>query len=134
MPYSVGIEHLSGAENMTFSMSSSEAQANNLRRTREFGGKSVKSIGTLAVVLGLAICLPATAKAAEQQAQSADQGAKPVKCLEAAVNPVTGFAVCVNPVGAPVDPPSAADFQPCKPRTHDNEVWTTYEHWSGCGD
>jgi hypothetical protein len=124
MPYSVGIEHLSGAENTTSSMSPSEAQA---YRTREFGGKSVKSIGTLAMMLGLALCLPATARAAEQQAQAADQGAKPVKCLEAAVNPVTGFAVCVNPVGAPVDPPPAAAFQPCKPRTHDNDVWTMYE-------
>ena len=94
----------------------------------------MKRIGTLTVVLGLAICLPTTAKAAEQQPQSADQGVKPLKCLEAAVNPVTGFAVCVNPVGAPIDPPPLADFQPCKSRTHDNEAWTTYEHWSGCGD
>ena len=94
----------------------------------------MKIIGALMVVLGLAICLPASANAAEPQAQSADQGAKPAKCLEAAVNPVTGYAVCVNPVGAPVDPPPVADFQPCKPRAHDNEAWSTYEHGSGCGD
>ena len=96
--------------------------------------KSVKIIGTLMVTLGLALCLLTTAKAADQQAQSADQGAKPAKCLEAAVNPVTGYAVCVNPVGAPVEQPPVAHFQPCKPRAHDKEEWTTYEHGSGCGD
>jgi hypothetical protein len=91
-------------------------------------------VKTLAVALGIALGFPAQALATDQAAQPADGGAKQVKCLEAAVNPVTGYAVCVNPVGAPVEPPPLASFKPCKPREHDNEAWTTYEHWSGCGD
>ena len=34
------------------------------------------------------------------------------KCLEAEVNPVTGHALCIDPIGAPVDPPPAASFPP----------------------
>jgi hypothetical protein len=94
----------------------------------------VKTLGTLVVASGLALVFSAAAHAADQAAQSPDGGTKQAKCLEAAVNPVTGYAVCVNPVGAPVDPPPVASFKPCKPREHDNEAWTTYEHWSGCGD
>jgi hypothetical protein len=94
----------------------------------------VKHISTLGTVLTLALGVSAAAYAADQAAQPADAGAKQAKCLEATVNPVTGYAVCVNPVGAPVDPPPVASFKPCKPREHDNEAWTTYEHWSGCGD
>jgi hypothetical protein len=29
----------------------------------------------------------------------------PTKCKEAVVNPVSGYASCVDPLGAPVDPP-----------------------------
>jgi hypothetical protein len=93
-----------------------------------------KVVKTLRIVaLGIALGLSA-AHATDQAAQSADGEAKQAKCLEAVVNPVTGYAVCVNAVGAPVDPPPVASFKPCKPRAHDNEAWTTYEHWSGCGD
>jgi hypothetical protein len=94
----------------------------------------VKHISTLGTVLTLALGVSAAAYAADQAVQPADAGAKQAKCLEAAVNPVTGYAVCVNPVGAPVDPPPVASFKPCKPREHDSEASTTYEHWSGCGD
>jgi hypothetical protein len=93
-----------------------------------------KTFGTLLVAWGIGLGLSAAAYAADQTAQSPDGGTKPPKCLEAAVNPVTGYALCVNPVGAPVEQPPVADFKPCKPRAHDNEAWTTYEHWSGCGD
>ena len=94
----------------------------------------MKNLSTLVVALGLTLGLQAAALSAEQAAQSQDGGPKPAKCLEAAVNPVTGYAVCVNPVGAPVDPPPVSSLQPCKPRAHDSEAWTTYEHYSGCGD
>lgn len=87
---------------------------------------------TLVVVLGVTLGLPLVAHAEEQSAQPADKSATSAKCLEAAVNPVTGDAVCVNPVGAPVAPPPKAAFQPCKPRAHDKDAWTTYEHSSGC--
>ena len=87
--------------------------------------------------------VPAVAKPAEAStfssaetsaapaSQSAEKAAAPAKCLEAAVNPVTGFAVCVNPRGAPVEAPPPPT-QPCKPRAHDNETGTVYEHWSAC--
>jgi hypothetical protein len=57
---------------------------------------------------------------------------KTAKCLEAAVNPVTGHAVCINPRGAPVEPPPVSALKPCKPRAHDKDDWTVYERWSGC--
>jgi hypothetical protein len=34
------------------------------------------------------------------------------KCLKAEVNPVTGHALCIDPIGAPVDPPPAAELPP----------------------
>jgi hypothetical protein len=70
----------------------------------------------------------------EESAQSEEKSAAPAKCLEAAVNPVTGFAFCINPRGAPVDPPPVSSLHPCKPRAHDNDPMTVYERWSGCGD
>ena len=57
---------------------------------------------------------------------------QPAKCLVAEVNPVTGHAVCINPRGAPVEPPPVSALKPCKPRAHDEGGWTVYERWSGC--
>lgn len=94
----------------------------------------MKDLETLVVALGVTMWLPTIAQSAEQSAPSAGTSATPAKCLEAVVNPVTGFAFCVNPRGAPVDPPPVAALQPCKPRAHDKEDWAVYEHWSGCGD
>jgi hypothetical protein len=94
----------------------------------------VKARKLFVTALSVAFALPIAAHATEQAAPSQDGGAKPAKCLEAVVNPVTGYAFCVNPRGAQVDPPPVSALQPCKPRAHDNEAWTTYEHWSGCGD
>ena len=87
---------------------------------------------TLVVALGVIFWLPTAARSAEETGSS--NSATPAKCLEAAVNPVTGDAICVNPRGAPVEPPPKAAFQPCKPRAHDSDPWTVYEHASGCGD
>jgi hypothetical protein len=93
----------------------------------------VKELTTLVVAFGVTLWLPVVpAQSAEESAKSAEKPATTPKCLEAAVNPVTGYAVCVNPVGAPVEAPPASSFNPCKSRPHDNEAWTTYEHWSGC--
>lgn len=80
---------------------------------------------TLVVALGVTLWLPVAARSetstqpAETPAPSAEQPAAPAKCLEAAVNPVTGFAVCVNPRGAPVEAPPPSAFHPCKPRPQD---------------
>src|SRR5262249_25080316 len=65
--------------------------------------------------------------------QPAESAAAPAKCLEAAVNPVTRSAYCVNRRGAPVDPPPRESLNRlCKPRAPDDDAFTAYEHWSGC--
>jgi hypothetical protein len=46
------------------------------------------------------------------------------KCRKAEVNPVTGHVLCLDPLGAPVDPPPAAELPPCKPDERSGEVWT----------
>lgn len=91
---------------------------------------------TLLLALAMALVLQTGARAADEPAQAQEQSeqpAEPPKCLQAVVNPVTGHAVCVNPSGAPVDPPSAEAFvRPCKPRAHDADPFTMYERYSGC--
>jgi glucose dehydrogenase len=89
---------------------------------------------TLLVAVGVTLWLPLAAQSAEESNPSPEGAAPPPKCLEAVVNPVTGYAFCTNPRGAPVEQPSASALHPCKPRGHDHEDWTVYEHWSGCGD
>jgi len=91
----------------------------------------VKHLKTLIVALGVISGMLMAAQAEDKPASSADAQAAPAKCLEALVNPVTGYTLCVNPRGAPVEqaaPPKA----PCKPRAHDQEIGTVYEHWSAC--
>jgi hypothetical protein len=46
------------------------------------------------------------------------------KCLKAEVNPVTGHALCIDPIGAPVEPPPAAELPPCKPGARTDEAWS----------
>ena len=46
------------------------------------------------------------------------------KCLKAEVNPVTGHALCIDPIGVPVDPPPTAELPPCKPDERSNEAWS----------
>jgi hypothetical protein len=97
----------------------------------------VKNLKTLIVALGVTL-LPMVAQSADTATQPAaapskETSAAPAKCLEAVVNPVTGYAFCVNPRGAPVESPSRSTLnRPCKPRAHDNDAFTVYEHWSGC--
>jgi len=101
----------------------------------------VKIFRTLVVALSVTLWLSLAVQAAEESAPAKEQtppaadSTASAKCLEAVVNPVTGYAFCTNPRGAPVEPPPPADFQrPCKPRVHDADPWTVYEHASGCGD
>ena len=65
---------------------------------------------TLVVALGVTLWLPTAAQSAEATGRSPRNSATPAKCLEAAVNPVTGYAICVNPRGAPVEPPPKASL------------------------
>jgi hypothetical protein len=104
-------------------------RSKDVARTKE---EIVKGLKTLVIALGITMGLPLIAHSEEQSAHSGEKPATPAQCLEAAVNPVTGDAVCVNPVGTPVAPPPKSAFQPCKPRAHDSDAWTTYEHASGC--
>jgi hypothetical protein len=45
-------------------------------------------------------------------------------CRKAEVNPVTGHVLCLEPLGAPVEPPPAASEVPCKPDARSDEGWT----------
>ena len=45
-------------------------------------------------------------------------------CRKAEVNPVTGYAFCFDPIGAPVEPPPDAAEIPCKTDSHEGEAWT----------
>lgn len=100
----------------------------------------MKVLRTLIVALSVTVLLPMAAHSeeksappAEQSAPSAEASAWQARCLKAVVNPVTGYAICLEPKGAPVEPPPRASLQrPCKPRAHDNDPFTVYEHWSGC--
>ena len=56
---------------------------------------------------------PLAADAGDAAAPQAAQA-----CLEAEVNPVTGHALCVNPLGAPVEAPPASAALPCPPQQH----------------
>ena len=98
----------------------------------------MKNLRTLIVVLGVTMLLPVAAQSADTATppvttaiKPAETAAAPAKCLEAVVNPVTGFAFCVNPRGAAVESRESLN-RPCKPRAHDNDAFTVYEHWSGC--
>jgi hypothetical protein len=112
------------------------------KRHRYEGRHLVKKLKMLGVVVGLALLMPVAAQSAEETAepakepaQSSESAATPPKCLKAAVNPVTGHAICLEPKGAPVDPPERSALQrPCKPRARDDDAWAMYEHWSGCHD
>lgn len=95
----------------------------------------------LLIGLGAALWLPLAAHAADnvegpakpEANTSEEQQAAAPKCLEAAVNPVTGHALCINPRGAPVDPPPAEALnKPCRPRAHDDDSFTVYERYSAC--
>ena len=101
----------------------------------------MKKLNVLIVALSVTLLLPMASQSEEKSAPPAEQSTPaeksaeaPAKCLKAAVNPVTGHAICLEPRGAPVDPPERTSIQrPCKPRAHDSgDPFTVYEHWSGC--
>jgi hypothetical protein len=94
----------------------------------------VRNLWIVVVVLIPVLWLPMAARSAEEADPPADKAAV-AKCLKAEVNPVTGHATCLDPVGAPVEPVPRSSFQqPCKPRAHDDDPWTIYEHGSKCQD
>ncbi len=77
------------------------------------------------IVLGLLVAAgfagPGALAGDRPMAADASDTAAPLAapaCLEAEVNPVTGHALCVTPLGAPVEPPPAAAELPCEPDQH----------------
>lgn len=91
----------------------------------------MRHLKTLVVALGVTVGLQLAAEAEDTPPAPSAEAPVPAKCLEALVNPVTGYTLCVNPRGAPVEQ-AAPPKEPCKPRAHDKEMGTVYEHWSAC--
>jgi hypothetical protein len=54
------------------------------------------------------------AAAGQAAAENSEQAAPP-KCVTAEINPVTGHVLCIDPLGAAVEPPPAEAKLPCKP-------------------
>jgi hypothetical protein len=81
--------------------------------------------GTRQVLTGLAFAasLAATAALAADADGNPASAAAPT-CRKAEVNPVTGHVLCIDPLGAPVEPPPAASEVPCKPDTRADQAWT----------
>jgi hypothetical protein len=65
----------------------------------------------------------ATQATAEDQTQEGAKTPAPT-CLTAEINPVTGHALCINPLGAPVEPPPPSVLLPCKPGPHTGQAWS----------
>ena len=59
------------------------------------------------VLLGVALAAGAAAETPEQSAQP--------KCLKAEINPITGHVLCIDPLGAAVEPLPLEAASPCKP-------------------
>jgi hypothetical protein len=64
------------------------------------------------VVVGVLLGLTLTAAAAA--AENSEQAAQP-KCKKAEINPVTGHVLCIDPLGAPVEPLPLEAAPNCKP-------------------
>ena len=83
---------------------------------------------TRQVLTGLALAVSLGATAALAGALAASEGdpastAAPT-CRTAEVNPVTGHVLCINPLGAPVEPPPSTSDVPCKPDARADQAWT----------
>ena len=85
--------------------------------------------GTKQVLTRLALAASLAATAGLADALAANEGGDPAptapsSCLKAEVNPVTGHVLCIDPLGAPVEPPPSASDVPCKPGAHADQAWT----------
>ena len=80
----------------------------------------------LTIALGLAFWALGASPQGLSSATAADaegSGAQP-KCLKAEVNPVTGHVLCVEPLGAPVDPAPSAAENPCRENPRAEGDWS----------
>lgn len=71
----------------------------------------------------VAVLLPGGAAAAE----TAEEAPQP-KCRKAEINPITGHVLCIDPLGAPVEPPPGEAKLPCKPE----EARGQWSYGPGC--
>jgi hypothetical protein len=82
--------------------------------------------GLAGLALAAWILAAAAFAGAEVRAESGAEpaGAAAPQCRKAEVNPVTGHVLCLDPLGAPVDPPPPAAELPCKPGARTDEAWS----------
>jgi hypothetical protein len=57
-------------------------------------------------------------------AEAADDAQPAAKCLKAEINPVTGHALCIDPLGAPVEPPPDEAKLPCPKPEESRGQWS----------
>lgn len=62
----------------------------------------------ICVLGGLALAVGVAAAESSEQAGQA-------KCRKAEINPVTGHVLCIDPLGAPVEPIPSEAKPPCRP-------------------
>ena len=62
-------------------------------------------------MIGILIAMPLLGVAAA--AETAEEAPQP-KCRKAEINPITGHVLCIDPLGAPVEPPPGEAKPPCK--------------------
>ena len=81
--------------------------------------------GLAGTALAAAIIALAAFGSARAESAGGDTGQDSApKCRKAEVNPVTGHVLCIDPLGAPVDPPPPAAELPCKPGARTDEAWS----------
>ncbi len=81
-------------------------------------------LAVLLIMTVLASGLAATEDASPMAEDSAAYAGNAPACLQAEVNPVTGHALCINPLGAPVEAPPPSGMLPCASGPHTIEVWS----------
>jgi hypothetical protein len=75
------------------------------------------------ILMGFVVAAIAAAGAGETSSQGPQ-----AKCRKAEINPVTGHILCIDPLGAPVEPPPETAKPGCKPE----EARGQWSYGPGC--
>jgi len=78
----------------------------------------------LGVIVLAAATWASQAIAAETSAAGTTDAGAASACRKAELNPVTGPALCIEPLGASVEAPPPSELLPCAPGPHTTEVWS----------